>query len=372
MAHSSHTRARLIVAVLSFLATASLLEAQTTPDSTTGRRRIQPFPAVGSAPETGLQLGLTVLSVFEPAPQEHARPASLVATAIRSTKGQTRLSVEGEHWSRNNDRRLQGLLAWQKFPLPYYGIGSGAPESARELYTPTGVEASASVQQRVRGAWYAIATARLISQEITADSANGAVATDARLVGRRGGRVGEIGAGLLRDSRDFVFNPTRGTFAQFTYTVSDKATGSEFSYQRLRADARKYLTVRGTHVFALHALLIGTGGAAPFDQLALVGGGDIMRGYPRGRYRDNWLTAAQMEYRSPIRRRLGAVAFLGAGTVAPNAGGLVDFDEGSLLPTYGAGLRVQIDSRQRTAVRVDYGRGRDGASGVYIGFNQAF
>ncbi len=40
--------------------------------------------------------------------------------------------------------------------------------------------------------------------------------------------------------------------------------------------------------------------------------------------------------------------------------------------TLGAGLRFQIDQRQRTGVRADYGRGRDGASGLYIGFNQAF
>jgi hypothetical protein len=33
---------------------------------------------------------------------------------------------------------------------------------------------------------------------------------------------------------------------------------------------------------------------------------------------------------------------------------------------------VLLDQRQGTSVRVDYGRGRDAASGLYIGFNQAF
>jgi Omp85 superfamily domain len=367
------SRHAAITALPLLLALATALPAQVAPtDSTVGRRRIQPFPALGSAPETGLQFGLTVLSVFEPPAMRHARPASLVATALRSTKGQTRLSVEGERWSANNDRRLQGLLAWQKFPLPYFGLGASAPERAKELYTPTGVEATASVQQRVRGAWYALATARFISQDITPDSSTGELALNTRLVGRTGGRVSELGVGVLRDSRDFVFNPTRGTFAQLTYAVSASAIGSEFGYERLRLDARKYAALGGEHVLAMHAQLIGTTGEAPFDQLALVGGGDIMRGYTRGRYREAWFTAAQIEYRSPIRRRLGAVAFAGAGTVAPNAGGLLDMAEGTLLPTYGAGARIQIDARQRTAVRVDYGRGTKGASGLYIGFNQAF
>jgi hypothetical protein len=363
------------VAAVCLVVLAGRLPAQQTDaDSTSGRRRIQPFPALGSAPETGLQLGVTVLSVFEPPPMRHARPASVIATAIRSTKGQTRLSLEGEHWSRNNDRRLQGLIAWQKFPLPFYGIGAGAPEQNKETYTPTGLEVAATVQQRLRGSWYAVGTARFLSQRITPDSGAGALATNGNIVGRDGGRVGEIGAGVLRDSRDYVFNPTRGTFAQASFVTSGSFVGSEFDYDRLRVDFRRYVPFAGAHVLAVQALLIGTSGDAPFDQLALVGGGDIMRGYTRGRFRDDWLSAAQVEYRSPIRRRLGVVAFAGVGQVSEQASALFDSDDldERLLPTYGAGVRFQIDARQRTAVRVDYGRGRDNASGLYIGFNQAF
>jgi hypothetical protein len=116
--------------------------------------------------------------------------------------------------------------------------------------------------------------------------------------------------------------------------------------------------------------MVGVQGGAPFDQLALVGGGDIMRGYARGRYRDRWMLASQAEYRTPMARRIGGVLFGGAGVVAPAADEL--FGDRVLLPTYGAGVRFQLDTKQRSAVRVDYGRGRDGASGLYIGFNQAF
>lgn len=344
----------------------------TAPDSAPGRRRIQPLPAIGSAPETGLQLGVTVLAVIEPPAAQRARPSSLVATAVRSTKGQTRISIEAEHWSRHNSRRLHGLLAWQKFPLPYYGIGNATPASAKELYVPTGIEATGTLQQRLRGSWYGLLTGRVLSQTITPDSSTGQLVTDSRLVGVDGGRVAELGVGLLRDSRDYVFNPTRGTFSQLSYTTSAIPIGSEFTYQRLRADVRQYVPMGRGHVLALHGLLIGTTGDAPFDQLAVVGGGDMLRGYQRGRYRDRWLLASQAEYRTPIRHRLGAVAFFGAGTVSSRANLLVDLPDGSVLTSYGAGLRVQIDQRQRTAVRVDYGRGRDGASGLYIGFNQAF
>ena len=56
-----------------------------------------------------------------------------------------------------------------------------------------------------------------------------------------------------------------------------------------------------------------------------MGGEQLMRGYYLGRYRDNNLVAGQVEYRFlpfPFSKRLGAAAFLGAGTVAPKVGDL--------------------------------------------------
>jgi hypothetical protein len=336
-------------------------------DSTAWRRRLQPFPAVASAPETGLQLGLTMLAVFEPPAERRARPASIVPTIIRSAKGQTRASVEGEYWGRANARRLWGSLAWQRFPLPFYGVGDQTLETAKETYTPQGVDAQATVQQRLRGTWYGLLTARFIDQTITPDSTSGVLRAKT-ITGATGGRVSEAGVGLLRDSRDFVFNPHRGMLAQFTVTTSRSAIGSDFSYSRRRLDVREYVPL-GAFTLALNYLGVWIDGdAIPFDQLNLVGGGDMLRGYTRGRYRDVNLQAAQAELRTPIHRRLGAVVFGGAGVLNDRN----DATNTKALPTYGAGLRLQLDPRQRTAVRVDYGRGRDGASGLYIGFNQAF
>ncbi len=360
-------RRRLAVAAVVALIAPSSTPAQGAPDSTVGRRRIQPLPALGSAPETGLQFGATVLAVVDRPAMDQARPASLIATAIRSTKGQTRLSVEGEHWTRRNGRRVNALLAWQKFPLPYYGIGDSAAAGDKEIFTPKGVEAVVGVQQRLRGRWYATGGIRFVDQSITADSIG--VIRQGTLTGSDGGRLVELSAGALLDSRDNLFAPHQGTFAQFTYTRNDDHLGSPFQYDRVRIDARHYRTLTGTHVLAAQLLLLGVSGDTPFDQLALVGGGDIMRGYSRGRFRDQRLAAAQVEYRSPIVHRLGLVAFAGAGTIGRAWDTLTD---ARVLPTYGGGVRVQIDPRQRTAVRVDYGLGRDRSSGLYIGFNQAF
>ena len=346
---------------------ASPAYSQASADSSVGRKRIQMLPALGSAPETGIQYGLTTFAVFERPPLEATRPSAAVAYAIRTAKSQTRFGVEGERWTRGNARRVAGSVVWQEYPLPFYGIGDGAPESEKEIFSQRGIEASASIQQRLVRSLYGQSTLRVLDQTIAPDSVG--MLRNSGLTGTTGGRIVELTLGALDDTRDNLFAPKHGRFVQLSYGRSTGALGSEFSYGRLRLDARAYRAVGSAGVMAGQLLAVGVDGDAPFDQIALVGGGDIMRGYSRGRFRDRWFTGAQGEYRSPVRYRVGGVVFGGAGVVASRAGALT---EARLLPTYGAGLRVQIDPRQRTSVRFDYGRGLAGNSGLYIGFNQAF
>ena len=354
-----------LLAALALVAAAAVF-AQSAPDSV-GRRRIQPLPALGSAPETGLQFGATVLAVWEPAPRLRTRPASLLASVLRTTKAQTRVRIDGERWSTGNTRRLAGSLQWQEFPLPFFGFGDRTPESAEEIYTPTGTEAVLSAQQRLAGPWYATAGVRHLDQKITADTVG--VLRLGQITGSTGGVSTELSAGLQRDTRDNLFAPHAGQWLQLTYARAADGIWSDYSYGTLKLDGRSYHTIGMAHVIALQLQVTGVDGAAPFDALALVGNGDIMRGYKRGRYRDRWLSAAQAEYRSPSWHRLGGVVFGGAGVSSSTLG---DLSGRRVLPTYGAGLRVQIDARQRTGIRADYGRGLDGASGLYIAFNQAF
>jgi outer membrane translocation and assembly module TamA len=358
-------------AIACALLIASSLSAQDTRDSSANdsvaRRRIQPLPALGSAPETGLQFGATVLAVWEPAAVLRTRPTSLTASVLRTAKSQTRIRLDAERWTTGNARRIAGSLQWQRFPLPYYGIGDQSAESLKETFTPEGTEATLTVQQRIAGAWYATGGVRYLQQKITTDS--GRALRTAAVTGATGGTVTEFSAGVQQDTRDNLFAPRAGHWTQLSYARSTSGVLSDYSYGTARFDTRLYRTIAHDHVLATQLQIVGVDGAAPFDQLALVGNSDILRGYARGRYRDRATAALQTEYRSPVWHRVGAVAFGGAGVAAASLGSL---GSARVLPTYGAGIRLQIDQRQRTGVRADYGRGRDSASGLYIGFNQAF
>jgi hypothetical protein len=121
-------------------------------------------------------------------------------------------------------------------------------------------------------------------------------------------------------------------------------------------------------VLGLHGHLRSTNGDVPFQLLPRLGGQDIMRGTYQGRYRDRHLLAAQAEYRVELWRRIGVVAFVGAGQVADRLGAVALDD---LHYSLGGGLRVMIDQRERMNLRLDLGRGR-GASGTYISAGESF
>ncbi len=94
-----------------------------------------------------------------------------------------------------------------------------------------------------------------------------------------------------------------------------------------------------------------------------------MRGYFYGRYRDNFYGMFQAEYRQYFWKRLGFVAFAGAGNVSHN---ILEYDFSNLKYSYGAGLRFLFNKKEKVNLRMDIGFGNDGNRGIYFGIQEAF
>jgi hypothetical protein len=92
-----------------------------------------------------------------------------------------------------------------------------------------------------------------------------------------------------------------------------------------------------------------------------------MRGYYEGRFRDNNLIAAQIEYRFPIAYPLGMVVFGSAGQVY-RYGREIGFD--NLKYAYGAGLRLKIVKTENLNLRFDVAKGEK--INFYFGIAEAF
>jgi hypothetical protein len=336
------------------------------------------LPVLGAAPETGLQYGATALRVWEPA-DGATRPTSVQLLGLLTAESQLRAVLDWDRWSAGNVWRVTGRAEWQRYPLPYFGVGDRAPDAAEEIYTPRGVLGFATVQRRLRGPLYAVGGWRYQSLAVVETDTAG-VLRAGLVPGSRGSRVGQLQAGALLDTRDNIFASTRGAFVQLTASSAAPAFGSAFTFQRLQLDARRFVALGPRRVLAFQGVFEGTRGTAPLDQLSLTGSSSYLRGYVRGRFRDRHLLAAQAEYRAPwffglghrllARERLGYALFAGGGTVAPTVGGLVR--DARFLPSVGVGGRYLLLPRSGTTVRLDYAVGAAGQRGLYLNFNEAF
>jgi hypothetical protein len=331
------------------------------------RRQIFPLPVISYAPETKTVGGLALVGVWRRAGGDSTdRPTSFAASALYTQRSQVSADLGVEHWTAGNRWALAAAAQFARYPYEWYGVGNDTPDSA-EHYTSRTIGAGVDVRRRVGRALYVGANYEFQQVRMLEVEKGGLLDGDA-VVGARGGDVSALGVSTSWDTRDNVYAASRGSFVQLGATQSDQTLGSDFDFHRFTLDARRYVAVGGSRVLALQGVAVVVGGDVPFDQLAQLGGQSVMRGYLQGRYRDRSAVAAQAEFRTPVWRRLGAVAFAGAGQVGPR---LDEFSLRDLKPSGGFGLRYALSKDEKMNIRLDFGSGR-GSSGTYLTLGEAF
>ena len=188
---------------------------------------------------------------------------------------------------------------------------------------------------------------------------------------------GGMGGGILFDTRDNGINAQRGWLASAAVrTFFDGFLGGDSTWQQVTLDVRTYrkLTPDGRHKLAFWFLSDNVvSGTAPYLDLPATGSdGRSARGYSDGRYRGERLAYGEIEYRGTVTRNglLGVVAFLNTTTVDNEDAGKKLFDD--FAPAAGFGLRVLLNKHSRTNLTADYGWGKAGSRGLYLGIQEAF
>ncbi|HHM21828.1 MAG TPA: hypothetical protein ENJ20_07370, partial [Bacteroidetes bacterium] len=189
------------------------------------------------------------------------------------------------------------------------------------------------------------------------------------VTGHSGGVISGGGPLLTYDSRDHIFFPSKGLFIETEFYINKKYFGSDFNFTRFSLDAKAYISDNRKGVWALNVYLVSLSGKPPFQQLALLGGAKRMRGYFEGRYRDRNLWMFQAEYRFPLYRRTGGVAFGGVGNVSPSVQTL--FSQKVHL-TFGAGVRILLAEKDHINLRFDVGANEQGEVFPYLTVAEAF
>jgi outer membrane protein assembly factor BamA len=158
--------------------------------------------------------------------------------------------------------------------------------------------------------------------------------------------------------------------------------GSDFEYVKFDLDIRHYLRPFKKHVLAAQFFFENNWGTPSFENLALLGGDEVMRGHYLGRFRDNSYYAAQVEYRLPLVRshwnderekvpfieRWGLVGFAGFGRVADK---ITDLGFKNAKKSLGLGIRYLAIPKERINIRLDIGFGTQNP-GFYVNIRESF
>lgn len=174
------------------------------------------------------------------------------------------------------------------------------------------------------------------------------------------------GLSFIYDSRDFMLNAYRGWFVQLDQSFTPRFLGNDYCFSTTDLTVSTYRQVWKGGVLAgeLHGGF--NYGNPAWCLMSEVGGNSRMRGYFEGRYRDKNIIEAQVELRQRIKKRHGAVVWVGAAEVFPR------FDAmrwKRILPNAGLGYRWEF--KQRINVRLDCGFSNNGP-GFMFNINEAF
>jgi hypothetical protein len=177
-----------------------------------------------------------------------------------------------------------------------------------------------------------------------------------------------IGLMLYLEGRDNNINAHKGSFLMASFVDYHQNFGSKFNYSYFLMDYRKYFPLAEKVTLATQFYSEINFGDVPVQSLALMGGGEKMRGIYQGRYRDKLMTIAQTEIRFPIYWIISAVAFGGIGEVSPS---FSSYKLDGIHWSAGAGLRLMVDSQHKANIRFDYGISSD-QHFFFFGFGEAF
>ncbi|QSV12839.1 BamA/TamA family outer membrane protein [Photobacterium ganghwense] len=353
------------------------------------------MPGPFYTPEKKLGVGVSAIGLYLPDLNDQvSQPSAVTLNGFASINGAYGLSVSNASYLQRDTYRLYFNAEVIDSPDIFYGVGIDAGQyNPRVDYTRRAYSVSMEGKRKIFPSTYFGLGAQFTRTEASDGSVNTGAentriaasssvngnsdiayrdAADMSAMTAFPHKQSHIGlkASLTYDSRDFALNASSGRLVQIEYFYFDQALGSDHDFERIKLNYSDYLTLKGIPgmpgIVAWQVRLESNRGDVSWDQMALLGGADALRGYEQGHYRDRNMLLSQVEYRRPLGGRHGMVYWLGGGTLAS------DFSElGQDKWLYSAGVGYRFEIKQRVNLRLDMGFGND-QSGFYFSINEAF
>lgn len=295
-----------------------------------------------------------------------SRPSKLQLGFAYTQNKQILFYLPYQLFAQNERVNIYGELGYYLFSYKYFGIGNNTREIDEEIYDVNYPRFRINALKKIRpnlylGVRYWLDDYNIIETETEGELSSGTIA------GSTSSFLSGAGLVLNYDSRNNLFFPDKGHYIETVLFANGKYLGSDFNFSKFYLDARTYIGIKKS-VIAFNFLGEFTSGTAPFNQLSYIGGSFKMRGIFEGRYKDNHSMVLQGEYRCPLFWRLKAALFASYGMVGAD---LDDFKPNNFKLSYGIGLRVLVNKKEKIHLRFDAGFGK-GTSGYYVTIGEAF
>jgi len=332
------------------------------------------YPVFAYAPETSWEIGFSSLYVYFANQDTTNRLSEINGFTFFTLENQYGLFFDHAIYSEQDRWFFLGKLRFQSFPLFYHGIGVNTPEMAIAKVAANQILIKERVLRKLKKNLFLgveFDYQRLSAVDFVLTDPDDLTFKIPR--GSNGSNNLGFGLGLVRDDRHNVLNVRKGLFSELALLHYNPAWGSTFNFTSILSDTRFFKPIGKNNVLATQLLGQFNFGNVPFNQLALLGGESMMRGYYYGRYRDNHQVAAQVEYRFlPLpfnfTNRIGAAVFAGTASVFNQVDklGLSNF-----VASGGAGLRFLLFPKKDIWIRTDLAFTEEGP-GFYIFIGESF
>ncbi|MCU0429463.1 MAG: BamA/TamA family outer membrane protein [Cytophagaceae bacterium] len=324
-------------------------------------KRFNLYPFAFFTKETSLSLGAASLLFFPDPKDTSAFVSNMQVTGQYSLRQQWNAEWWYQFYLREDRWRIFGFADMNQYPSLFFGVGNMPMEG--EAYTSAFYRIRFSALKKIRknlraGFRYWFEHFRLV--ESTTDSY--------LLMHPEISRQSSPGLVWQYDSRNHPLFPSKGILAESSLLFSQTRLGATHRYASGLVDFRHFCQVRPKWVLANQVIFQWNSDNPHYNQLAMSGGGRILRGYFQGKYRDKFMQVWQQEWRYILSPRIKWNVFYAAGHVYRD----LKTPPGPLLASLGTGLRFALVKKQQLHIRADVAISRHGDKGIYLMMEEAF
>lgn len=235
--------------------------------------KVFPVPIVTYSTEAGNTFGLAKFNAFHPVKKDTiSKPSKLSEVATFSTKGRVNVSVSMDLILKENKYMFLSFFNFKKQPEYMLGIGNDVSIDDVEEVTTNRIKFSTISLIRVKENFYAGFSFDLANYFKVQYDSNSFLVTD-NVNGREGGVDAGLGLSAALDSRDNRYNASKGAFVLANVIFYPAFMGSDYQFQKMELDARKYFTPwrKLKHVIAIQGTTTYITGNVPFYGMAMLG-----------------------------------------------------------------------------------------------------